>query len=381
MARLLACWELGLGLGHLATLVPVAAALNVIGHESWLAARDVTLPLPANPFVQVLPAPIWRRSRLIRPARTYGEILVDGGFGDDAGLIGLVAAWLAMFGLLQPAGVYGDHAPASLLAAHVAGLPAARLGSPFTCLAAVRPMPGLLPGLTLAERADSDAIADRVVRGVCRHFGAPMLDGLAQLLASAPPFLTSFAELEALEGRSDSAFHGPLTGLSAIGAADWPDAEGPRIFVYLPFDRAMAAPLAAALATRGWPVIWVCDTPPQFALPANIRHEIEPIAIGPALQQAALLVGRGGHGISLDALMAGCPQMLMPDTQEAQYNAESLAAHGVARIVPVWDATMMGACLDEMTGPGAIPRGAVRDYDGLAAAAALAKDLAAALQV
>ncbi len=392
MARLLACWELGLGLGHLAKLAPAARALAGLGHESWLAARDVTrvAAVGDGAFARVLAAPQWLGRGAADPTLGYGQLFADGGFGDDDGLVALVRAWLALFELVQPAGIYGDHAPASLLAAHVARLPAARLGSPFTCPPAVRPLPGLMPWLavTPGARVGVDAVANRVVRGVCRAFGAPMLDGLAELLGTAPAFLASWPEMNGGPARRDSDWYGPLGGVAGA-VPEWPElsaSAGPRVFVYVPFDRPAAAPLAAALGQRGWPVLWVCATPPDFALPGSIRHVADPVDIAAALAMAQIYVGRGSHGAGLEAMRAGCPQFLVPDNAESRTLALALASHGLARLATAWEAGAIGAALDAMVADLAPERAAAAavaarhgGHDAAAAAARLGRDMAAAL--
>ncbi len=394
MARLLACWELGLGLGHLAKLAPAARALAGLGHESWLAARDVTrvAAVDDGAFAKVLAAPQWLGRGAANPTLGYGQLLADGGFGDDDGLVALVRAWLAMFELVQPAAIYGDHAPASLLAAHVAGLPAARFGTPFTCPPAMRPLPGLMPWLAVPQsaRTGADVVADRVVRSVCRAFGAPVLAGLAELLGTAPAFLASWPEMNCGPARRDSAWYGPLGGVAGA-APDWPDvppSSGPRVFVYMPFDRAAAAPLAAALGQRGWPVIWMCATPPDFALPGSIRHVAEPVDITAVLASARLYVGRGSHGAGLEAIRAGCPQLLVPDDVESRTLALALASHGIARLATAWEAGSIGAALDDMVVDSAPERGAAAavaarhaGHDGATAAARLGLDMALALRL
>lgn len=389
MARLLAAWELGLGRGHLASLAPAARGLAALGHESWLAARDVTVPaqLPDRPFAGVVPAPLWLGPRLAGLRRSYGEVIADAGFGDDEGLIEIVRAWLAIIGLVQPAGLYGDHAPGALLAAHVGGLPAIRLGSPFTCPEISRPM----PRFDRAEHPKSpaaphpDTVIDRVIRGVCRHFGAPMLAGVADLLATAPRFLTSWPELEPAVGGGDSGY-GPLTGIAATAVPDWPAGEGPKLFVYLDFDRPAAKALAAVLGRRGWPVLWVSARQPDFALGPAIRHEVEPVDIMTTLAGVDVIIGRGGHGLCLDALRAGRPQLLLPDTQESLANAEALAARGLARLVTGWDEASLAAGLDALANPAAAEHTASRaaarpGYDPAAATSRLAADIAQALRL
>ncbi|MBC7520474.1 MAG: hypothetical protein H7268_05190 [Sandarakinorhabdus sp.] len=388
MSRILACWELGLGNGHITYLASAARGLAALGHESWLAARDVVTPrvIADAPFARIVQAPVWLRSSVDSMTYSYGQAIADAGFADDDGLVEIVRAWLALFDLAAPAAICAEHAPAALLAAHVARLPAARLGTPFTCPPAIRPMQGIAPWLGAAPDG-ADAVPDRVIRAVCRHFGAPMLAGVAELLATAAPFLTSWPELDSSQPpRTDSIHYGPLSGIAAVALPDWPAAPGPRIFVYLPFDRPMAPPLAAALGRRGWPVIWVCPTPPRFPLPGNIRHETEPVDIAAALRGATMLVSRGGHGVCLDAVRAGCPHLLMPDRVETRGHALQLAARGLGRLVPAWEAGPVGDCLDAMAmldapehAACAAAAAAHAYYDADAMTARLGRDLAAAL--
>lgn len=366
--------------------------MSVLGNDSWLAVRDLAAAkaLPNQVFAGTMQAPIWLGSRLTLPALTLGQVYADGGFADNDALVAIVGGWLALFELIGPSAIYTEHPPAALLAAHVAGLPAARIGTPFTCPLASRPMPALIPDatLSLAERAAADAVADRVIRTVCRHYGAPVLNGLWELLDRTPAFLASLPALEAPEGRRDTAFCGPLSGIGAGSVPDWPDAPGPRLFVYMPFDRPMAAQLAQALAARGWPVVWMCSSASPFPIAGNISHEREPLDPARVLRESVLAVTRGGHGLALDALRAGCPQLLLPDRQEAQCHAWRLAAHGLGRIAQAWDAATPGDLLDAMARPDAPERAAARamaatlaGHDPQAATQRLAHDMALALRL
>jgi hypothetical protein len=389
MARLLACWELGLGLGHLAVLSPVAQALRARGHESWLAACDVVAAQDTAdaPFARVLQAPRWLGLPVQGSTLGYGQVFADAGFGDSAGLQALVAAWLGLVDLVRPAALYTEHAPGALLAAYIAGLRAVRLGSPFVCPPAARPLPTLMPwqAASPAERAGADAVADAAVRDVCRAFGAPVLDGLAELLATAPPFLASWPELNPLPPRHDSAWYGPLVPIEHEPPPAWPAVAGPRVVVYLPFDRPAAAPLAAALARRGWPVLWISAGMPGHALPASIRHSCRPVAIGPVLATAQVFVGRS-HGAVLAAMAAGVPQLLLPDNVESRTLALAIAAQGQAQLPESWDEAAIGALLDALAAPDAPEAVAARaaaarhaGHDPAAATTRLAADMLAAL--
>jgi hypothetical protein len=360
MARFLCAWELGVGLGHLASLAPAARGLAAHGHEAWAALKDVAAArhLPDAPFARVLPAPLWLESRNVAPTHGYGALYADGGFADEDGLAALVASWLALIDLAQPAGIVAEHAPAALLAAHVARLPAVRIGTPFTCPPATRPLPmlqgwaapaGLRPGA-------ADAVADRVVRNLCRQFGAPMLDGLAALLATAPAHLVSWPEM-ADGPRGDAVFHGPLH-LGGGEAPEWPPGRL-RIAVYLPHDRPMAPGLRTALAGLDAAVLWVGAGAPA-GLPPHMACVPGGIDLPAALASADLFISRGGHHGALEALAAGCPQLILPDTLEAETTARTLAGQGLARWTRDWRPEALLPAIAALLAAGAPERFAAR---------------------
>lgn len=390
MARLLACWEMGGGFGHVGKLASAARPLAALGHESWLAARDVTAVrgLDDTPFGRVMPAPIFVRARRTGPTFSFGQVIAAGGFADDEALVHLVKAWLALVEMVQPAGLYGCFAPASLLAAHMARLPAVRLGTSFTCPPAAGV--AMMPWIRDWAPAD-DAVADRVVRAVCRHFGAPALSGLAELLGTAAPFLLSWPELDLEPVRRDSDHYGPLGGLAAREIADWPEARA-RVLVYLPFSAKQAAPLVAALGARGWPVVWVSMDSFSGTLPGNICHMAEPLDMRAALGEADLFVTRGGHGTTMEALWAGCPMLLLPDTLETARNARALEGRGlglrIAGLEQGWEAGAIGAGLDALLDVDAPVRAtamataaAHADHDSPAMAALLARRMVRSLKL
>lgn len=381
---------MGGGLGHVAKLAACARPLAAMGHESWLASRDVVSPqaLPDAPFARVLQAPLWVRGRKPGPTFSYGQVIASGGFADDDGLSALVRAWLELFEMVQPAGLYGSHAPASLLAAHVARLPVVRLVTPFTRAPAGV---SLMPWVRKWQPGD-DAVADRVVRAVCRRFGAPVLSGLAELLASAPPFLLSWPELHQGPPQPDGNYYGPLAGPGGAATVDWPSGEGPRVLVYLPFGRPQALPLVKALAQRRWPVVWLSESNFEGRLSANICHEAEPVAMLAALEGAVegggIFVTRGGHGSALEAIQAGCPMLVLPDTLETERNARALAAAGLGRRVTELEETAIGAALDALARADAPERAAASaararhdGHDATAAALLVARRAARALRL
>jgi UDP:flavonoid glycosyltransferase YjiC (YdhE family) len=252
--------------------------------------------------------------------------------GSAASAIPLVAQWLALFEKIGPNALLVEHAPVSLLAAHVAGLPAVRLGSTFTAPPAGEAGASLLPwaGHNAAELAVAQRPADVAVREVCRHFGAPALAGLGELLARAPLHALAWEELDHYGPGAAGFYYGPLVGIDADARPEWPAGKGPRTLVYLPFDQPGALVVAEALSRLGWPVLWHSASAPPAALPATIRYSAAPIDLGAAGREASLYVGRGGYCASAQMLGVGVPQLLLPDRLESLLLTYRLRLAGVA---------------------------------------------------
>ncbi|MFL9841937.1 hypothetical protein ABS767_13260 [Sphingomonas sp. ST-64] len=332
--RILASWELGLGYGHVATLAPICRALRTRNHHVTLAARTpgtaVRLERDAFDVVTACPrycGPVPRGETL-----TYGQVIAPAGAVDPAAAIPLVREWLTLFERFGPDALMAEHAPVSLLAAHVAGLPAVRLGSSFVAPSARSVTASLLPWASHdAHALAAAAPADQVVREVCRYFGAARLAGLVELVGGASLHSLAWPELDHHGPGACGFYYGPLVGIEAHARPEWPAGEGPRTLVYLPFDRPANLAVAHALGALRWPVLWHSPTPPPAELPANISYCAEPIDLAVVGLQAELYVGRGGYGASAVMLCAGVPQLLLPDTLESLLLTYRLCRAGVAR--------------------------------------------------
>lgn len=386
---ILASWELGRAFGHVAHVAPLARGLRRRGIATVFAARDLinASSLPDQPFARIVQAPVYSHSPPPRPTLTYASAIADGGMADPDHATTLVAAWLQLFDLIKPDGLAAEFAPVSLLAAHVAGLRAVRTGSAWAVPPAVHPLPSLMPWLPdrPAARAAAGAVADDVVRIVCRRFGAPPLDGLAALLATAPRFLQSWPEFDHYGPDPDAVYYGPMSGLSASARPEWPQADGPQLFIYLPGEHAAAVPLAQAVGALGWPTLWY-GTGQLPDLPANVLATGAPVDLDHVLQQAAIVAGRGGHATGCTALRHGCPQLIVPDTLETRLlgwrlQGRSLAAEMGEHPAPEELAAGLERLAADHRIAAAVATSAARyaRYDARAAEDQLAHDVSAAL--
>ncbi len=163
MSRILFTWELGLNLGHLARLLPVAQRLKADGHALLVATRDIkaaaTVLAPAGiPFVQ---APYLSQGIALKDrASGYADILLSQGWSDRLVLHGLTHAWLNLFRLFIPERLILDYSPTVSLAARIARLPTVLVGNGFELPPATDPLPPF-PGFSWATPRQSGGIRGR----------------------------------------------------------------------------------------------------------------------------------------------------------------------------------------------------------------------------
>ncbi|PZU08499.1 MAG: hypothetical protein DI605_11010 [Sphingomonas sp.] len=366
----------------------LAAPLVEAGHTVTLAAKDlVTVAALPNPrFARVIQAPLYLRRPPRRTATiTYGQVIADAGFAEPQAIEALVKAWLVLFDLAKPDMIVAEHAPVSLLAAHIAGIPVVRIGTAFSAPPAIRPMPRLI-SRTVAPAGpddDPDREIDAAIEGTLSRFDRPAVGGIAGLLGQSIEFLTSWPELDFAGTRAGRAYYGPLLSFGGTARPAWPTGDGPRTFLYMPFEHPAATALIELLGARGWPAIWHAQGTPPQALPPSIHYSPEPVDIDAILTEAAVLVGRAGHGLSSATLRHGVPSLVFPDTLEAGLVASCLIRAALAVMPRKPSGTAIAEGLDTLTTDPRIAAACAQirlrygRYDPVAAAKRMAADILA----
>lgn len=335
--RILLTWELGLNLGHLARLLPIASRLKARGHAVLIASRDPASAAhvlgPADiSFVQ---APYLVHGHpLPHRAAGYSDILRAQGWGDFATLRGLTEGWNNLYRMFRPDLIVADYSPTAVLAAHITSRPFLLIGNGFELPPASSPLPPF-PGFSWAsaERAAaSEALVIEVANRVAEQMRGARLESLRDIVAPARALLVTVPELDHYGERDGARYIGPLLQPFNGCSLEWPGVVLPkRVFALVRPDTAHAAEILTALKSLNAAI--VCITPgftdAQLApfRASNVLLSRRLANLSTLTTSADLCVSYGAEGTMLSFLFAGVPQVVSPyhvETHLAARRIESL---------------------------------------------------------
>jgi UDP:flavonoid glycosyltransferase YjiC (YdhE family) len=341
MSRFLFTWELGLNLGHLARLLPVASRLRARGHSVLVAVREVPAAAPffgpaGISFVQAPHLP--QGLALPERASGYADILLSQGWNDSQVLWGLTQSWHNLIRMFRPDAAILDHSPTARLATHIAGVPAVMMGNGFELPPANDPLPPF-PGFSWAtadRAAASERIAVNNANAVLRRFNRPQWGRLSELFEEATALYVTFPELDHYGARPNACYLGPVLGALSTEKVAWP--QGPkRIFACLRPDTANVEAILEALHASQAAVM--CFTPgfaaAQLQRYASSRMKLTSrlVDLNSLAPDADACVSYGAEGTVATFLLAGVPQLISPWHVEAHMAASRIEALGAAVVL------------------------------------------------
>ncbi|MEZ6136406.1 MAG: hypothetical protein R3C53_16040 [Pirellulaceae bacterium] len=326
--RVLLGWELGAGIGYVQKLREIALALNEAGFEPILALR--TLELSGNmlsdlPF-RAIQAP-YLVGRLSAEAERNGlrptgfaDLMACNGFGSEDHLYSMVRGWRDLIDIIQPALVVGMYCPLLTLAAF-RRIPSVLFGPPYcTPPADGDEFPSFFP--------DQPAFADQTqmlvtVQQVQRRFNAPLPDRLTEIYHGDHRCITAIPEIDPYrEWRSEA-----CDGIFEV-APPLQSSRGTGFYAYLAECGDKARIVARSLLASGLPgSIYVRDAPvDRWELPATDCVKLLRVApdLDTVIGSATVVVHHGGLDTTQAAIIAGKPQVLIPQVLDQWLTATAL---------------------------------------------------------
>jgi len=323
MAKIEFAWELGAGTGHVATLLPIAAAMKARGHDARFLLREPSAGADLDGAAEIPRegAPIWSGPPTCEAPLSLGEILLNFGYHDPSQHKALIDAWRER--LKGSHAVVANVAPAAHLAALTLGIPSFEISQGFHVPPPAMPSPPLRHWEP-APRARLEAADRRVlqaINSVLSGHGVRPLASIGELFAGRAMLLT-YPELDIYPERGPCDYYGITESGEGKAVPDWPAGPGPRFFAYLYSYFKGLDPLLAAIAASKSPTLVFCrGIDPKLREKydgGSIRFSAEAMSVSQVLPQAQAVVCHGSHQMTAQALLAGKPVLLLP-TQLEQF--------------------------------------------------------------
>ena len=343
MARVLLAWEFGNGLGHVNRLLPVARKLRAAGHEPVFALRDlkagraVAAGSATDAPYPVVPAPHWPAPSDPKareaPTRTLADVMRLFQYQRVDMLHASIDGWAGLLDLVRPALAIADFSPGLRLAQRVRpACPTVALGNGYLIPPGGMLLPPIRPWETDVpefSRRNESVLLDGANRALAER-GAPPIGHLADLFCGDETFVSSIPEFDPY------AAYRPQPNLAPFNVprVDPPQSFAERppgsVLVYLPPYHPLLATLRDALALVGVSAdafLREASENQRRALASpHLRVHDAPLPLGSALPRARAIVHHGGLATAYAALLAGTPQILMPQNLE-----HLITSHGVHR--------------------------------------------------
>ena len=334
--KILLTWELGEGLGHVRPLAFLGEHLADAGHELVFACRDPLLGArEIRPDLgRILAAPHQPRPRrFLGPGRNYASLLQIQGYSEERELMALVRSWRDLIDLVQPDLIIADHSPSAILAARNV-CPVVQVGTGFT----IPPChTHRFPDLDWTDEASLTPAVDarilQLVNRVLSHFGTGDLNRLPEFLETSGRCVFSFAELDPYRNVRKDMLFSPLEPVSTLRLHP----SDLKVFSYVSADYAQIKPLLKLFESMTFDVTSFVrgfdarDIALSEAKGLSILPEAPPLS--ETLTNSSLIIHHGGMATSQAALLAGRPQIILPQHTEARSTAKTLEELGVARRV------------------------------------------------
>jgi UDP:flavonoid glycosyltransferase YjiC (YdhE family) len=340
LSRILLTWELGLNLGHLARLLPVAAELKARGHAVLVAARDLTAAayVLAPAEVSFVQSPHLTQGHPLahRPAG-YSDILRAQGWGDQTTLRGLVEGWINLFRMFRPHLVVSDYSPTAAFAAGLADIARLAIGNGFELPPASAPLPPF-PGFSWAtqeQATESEGVVVRNAAATARCFGRRGIESLREIFDASHSLCVTFPELDHYGSRSTLRYVGPLATKLTRKIVSWPEQYCERkVFVCLRPDTVHAAPILSAVGMLRASVVCVALGFEPKSLEShrseNVVFSNVPVDLSQLVHEADACVSYGAEGTMASFLLGGVPQLVSPQQVETYMALRRLEEQALA---------------------------------------------------
>ena len=336
--RVVICWEMGAGQGHIVPLTRIAETLTRRGigiasaHLCHLDHAAVLAPHVSGPIRQApcFASPGTASAEPALPHASFGDFLADIGYASEERLSRQIGLWRRIFEADRPDLVIGDYSPTALLAARSLGISTVAIGSPYC-----QP-PSHLPEFPLrrpqAERRCSEATLLATLNTVLSGFGTEPLSAFPQVLETDLTGIGSLRQIDCYDGLRAIPLLPPFNGCVPPASR-----RGNEVVAYISVPGSPDDPIWEALASLDMPVLLLAprldEAVAQKLRRPNIVVSHSLLSPGEIAERCRVLVSNGNHGTLCIGMRAALPQVCLPLHGEHDANCAGLEAHGTAFVI------------------------------------------------
>jgi UDP:flavonoid glycosyltransferase YjiC (YdhE family) len=335
--------EMGAGLGHIATFLPIAKALKHNGYRPVLIVRDVSQVelMYADEGIEYIQAPVWLpvRADASRAQLNFTDSLFHFGYLDGQSLTSMLKAWVNLFNIIKPDVFIFDYAPTALLASKVTDTPKIIFGNCFSIPPKKSPMPAYM------SWKDNRGYEEKILKEektcvaninyALRSLKASPISSVSEIYSSDYCFITTDPLLDIYPREKDKVEHlGAIIskdiGLSSI---NWPmeATATPKIFIYLKPRYQYADELLLACSSSEAQYIIYSPRLPLKSIEKyqanNIAFSYSPVNIQEIKKECDGAIIHGGNLID-SFLKSGIPLLLLPTQMENLLMSRQVVKHG-----------------------------------------------------
>lgn len=336
--RAILAWEHGGGRGHIAMLRDIAAALqDDYAFEAVLYQMDhaaelepVCTSVKSGAGLIYDPAPASETNGLV--SATWGDYLADSGFRDVEFLQSRIMWWYLFLSGREPSLLIADHAPISLIAARILGIPVAVSGIGFFV-----PPPGVtrfpinLPGHATSRYDEAEILARLNEAAV--PFGMEPLQYLPELYHGGRQLVSTLPMLDFYGDMRQTPLLPPCVDVPLVAGSEGRN----EVFAYLSTTEGNDAGVIEALGSLDVPVRAYmpginAETTARLAA-RGVVVERQALSLAAIVSRSRMIFMAGQHGTLCAALTAGLPQVCVPQQREQAFNSRRAAAAGGTKVL------------------------------------------------
>lgn len=337
MRRALLAWESGSGRGHIVALKSVAEAIS----DRFECDAALCRMKHADELAQTCKSVFQSRYLSYQPnnprdgsgilTATWGEFLGDIGFRNPEFLARQIGWWKSEIQRRRITLVVADFAPCAMLAARSLGIPCVAISPGYGVPPGhLTEFPILIPEHSTRLYDEAEMVAAINQAGAVQD--VPPLEYFPQLYDCEAHVIRTLPMLDPHDGQRAFPVLSPVENMQQE-----PDGSGDEVFVYFSTNEGTEPDVIRAIGNLGLPTRAYAPALNDAAIATLAAQGVivqnTPFPMDLIRARTKVMVNAGQHGTLCFGMVAGLPQVALPQHLEHSYYARRAADYGAATVL------------------------------------------------